>query len=201
MEDVSAKNIIQVFEDAPTDLKEQGRLWYPRARKWCRVRADMYDRSVRTVAGVVSALSPRNRWERNLIDADQVLYAYHNGLSMPWLKCATFSQNVHKAWDILWKDDPSLAETSPKTRAFLDCIENEDTSAVVVDVWAYRVAHGNPDLKAKGFTEKQYQVYEECYREAASELSEPVHEVQAVTWVTFRNRSALGMSEGQLRLL
>lgn len=194
------QNIISVFKDAPPDLVESGRSWYPRARNWCKLRADMYGVPIREVAAVVSALSPRNRWERNLIDADQVLNAWHSNRSYPYVQCATFSQNVLKAWQILDDHDTSLAETSPKTRAFLDCIAEQDSSSVVIDVWAYRVAEGDPDLKAKGFSEKEYQEYEDAYQGAAERLDVPVDEVQAVTWVAYRNRSAQ-VPPGQMRLL
>lgn len=195
------QNIVQVYEDAPPDLVESGRSWYARARNWCLHRASTYGVSIREVAAVVSALSPRNRWERNLIDADQVLNAWHSEKSYPYVKCATFSQNVLKAWQILDDHDPSLAETSPKTRAFLDCIAEEDSSSVVIDVWAYRVAEGDPDMKAKGFSEQEYQLYEKAYQEAALRLDIPVDELQAVTWVCYRNRVGQSVPPGQMRLL
>lgn len=203
MFDVSTRiqNITQVFQDAPPDLVEAGKSWYPQARAWCEQRAHLYGVSTRTVAAVVSALSPRNKWERNLFDADQVLYAWKNGYSYPSIRCSTFTQNVMKAWDILELDKPELAETSPKTRAFLDCIADPESESVVIDVWAYRVAEGDPDLPAKGFGEQEYQVYADAYRSASQVVSEPVEQVQAVTWVTYRNRVGQRVPPGQMRLL
>jgi hypothetical protein len=41
--------------------------------------AQRYNVTLETAAGVIAALSPNNRWERNLIDADSMIRAYSIG--------------------------------------------------------------------------------------------------------------------------
>jgi hypothetical protein len=195
-------NILEVYHNAPVDLKESGALWYAQAHHWCEVRAQLYGLSVETVAAVVSALSPRNKWERNLKDADQVLYAAANQKTPAWPKCATFSQNVVKAYFIAVDQAPERALTSPKTRAFVKCIvDPHHESAVVVDVWAKRVADGNPNAPAVGLNEHMYKLYADAYRQAAKKVGALPLEVQAATWVMFRYQVGNGVPAGQMTLL
>ncbi len=193
-------NILGVYQAcSPTEILNS-KDWYGVARAWCKHRAQLYGLDVRTVAGVISALSPRNQWKRNLDDADLVLHAVHHGHSVAWIVSGSFRKSVEKAWDIAKYRKPELAETSPKTRAFLDCIDNPASQAVTVDVWAMRVIDGDMDAKARSIGEKEYEVYAQAYRNASEEVRLIPMQVQAVTWVAVRTRKKAKASANQMTM-
>ena len=57
--------------------------------------ANQYGLNVETVAGVVSALSPNNKWDRNIIDAENLIRAYLFEIEYP--KVCTFGGQRDKA--------------------------------------------------------------------------------------------------------
>lgn len=195
------ENILTMYEDTSPDLHEAGAAWYPDANAWYAYQAKAFGVSLRVVAAVVSALSPRNRWKRNLSDAQQILGMAQKKRVDHFPKCATFSKNVEKAIKIIRLNQPELADSSPKTRAFLKCLENPECDEVVIDVWAQRVAEGDMSRKATFISEKNYKVYADAYREAAHRVDIPVASLQAIVWVTVRNMAKLRAWPGQMRLL
>ncbi len=112
------ENILDVYQACSSAEVFDSKDWYGRARAWCEYRAQMYNMDVRTIAGVISALSPRNAWKRNLEDTDNLLHAVHNGHSVAYVISNSFRKNVEKAWDIARYRMPELAETSPKQERF-----------------------------------------------------------------------------------
>lgn len=194
------ENILDVYQACSSAEVLGSKDWYGVARAWCERRSRMYDMNVRTIAGVISALSPRNQWKRNLEDADQVLHAVHHGHSVAWVLSGSFRKSVEKAWDIARYRMPELAETSPKTRAFLDCIDNPSSQAVTVDVWAMRVIDGDMDAKARNIKEVEYEEYAQAYRNAGKEVMLRPMQVQAVTWVAVRTRKKAKASANQMTM-
>jgi len=190
-----------MLDQASTDAVEAGLAWYPIARRWCKVKAREYGVRPVVVAALISALSPRNKWERNLYDAEQVLINYAEGFQHPFnIVSGTFRRNVEKAWNVVTLDKPALVTTSPKTRAFVDNIINPVSKRVTVDVWAYRICQGDMTLGAVSFTDKQYTTYASAYREVAVEHKLKACEVQAITWVEARAREKQSAMT-QMRLL
>lgn len=51
-------------------LYQSGLDWYQNAHNQAVAIAARHNANIDTVCGVISALSPRNNWERNLIDAE-----------------------------------------------------------------------------------------------------------------------------------
>ena len=79
MHPITHGSILAVFF-AATDLEKiNGVQWYNVAQNASGAMAERYGISLETVAGVVAALSPNNRWERNLRDADNLISAYTLG--------------------------------------------------------------------------------------------------------------------------
>lgn len=182
-------NILWFLEQASQAAYEDGMNWYQDAYKWSMFKADQYDVDAEVVAAIISALSPRNEWSRNLYDTDRLLMCYERGDSGPELvRSATFSKNVLKAWKVRHTSDVSLVMTSPKTRAFVDNITWPESKEVTVDTWAYRIAEGDLALPAKGLNEKRYLVYADAYKSAAQTCGLRPCEVQAITWVEARDR-------------
>ncbi|MCK5308743.1 MAG: hypothetical protein KAJ73_09040 [Zetaproteobacteria bacterium] len=197
-------NIMWMLEGASQDAILGGQAWYPIVRRWCRVKAAEYEVRPVVVAALISALSPRNKWKRNLSDAEQVLCQYAEGIQHPFgISSGTFRKNVEKAWNVVTLDRPELVMTSPKTEAFVDNIINPASELVTVDVWARRIAKGDMTLQAKSIGVRKYAEYSSLYKEVADEIGMKACEVQAITWVEARNRSAKFKRSAftQLRLL
>lgn len=193
-------NVLQVYQSCSLAEMLESKDWYARARLWCEHRARMYGLEVRTVAGVISALSPRNKWERNLVDADQLLYAVFNGYSASWVVSSTYMKNVLKAYDIALYQRPELVGNGLKTQAFIDCIADPSCDAVVVDVWAMRVLTADLNWKARGLSDNEYHECAQAYRDAGKEVKLTPMEMQAVTWCAVRNRKKAHASSNQMSM-
>ena len=193
-------NVLQVYQSCSPDEVLENKDWYARARLWCEHRARMYGLEVRTVAGVISALSPRNKWERNLVDADQLLYAVFNGYSASWVVSSTFMKNVLKAYDIALYQMPELAESGLKTQAFLNCIDDPTCDDVVIDVWSHRVVLGDMSMKAREIKHDEYEKCSQAYRLAGKEVDLSPMQVQAVTWCAARGRKKAKVAVTQMSM-
>ena len=72
-------NIKAVYQLATLTEQQDGISWYPNARQIARDLADRHGIHPAEAAGVIAALSPRNRWERNVEDADRLIAAFIAG--------------------------------------------------------------------------------------------------------------------------
>jgi hypothetical protein len=142
------------------------------------------------------ALSPRNRWDRNLRDTITVLDAAANDRGTEGLKCGTFRKNVDKAYRIAKTGDQSNLK-GRKVESFLSNILDQDSSKVTVDVWAWRIAQGDIKRNPESISEKEYGEADTAYQTVAAETGESPYVVQAVTWVTARRYSKMKVSIDQ----
>jgi len=171
-----------------------GRRWYADAFLACEAIAANYGLPIATVAGVVAALSPNNRWERNLIDADNLCKLYTLGGYDDAAQCkvSTFHANKRKALQILEGIDPLKALGGLKVRAFYQCII--DLPAVCVDGHAYAIWKGEriPTTKTPKISAKLYNSIAEDYQRAADTINGIIGtefcaaQVQAITWCAWR---------------
>lgn len=195
-------NILWLLEQASPDAHHDGMHWYSDAHKWALFKAQQYEVDLEVVAAIMSALSPRNEWNRNLHDTDNLLMCYERGDHDPaFVNAATFKNNVMRAWIVRDKQDPTIVMTSPKTQAFVGNITYPLGPDVTVDTWAYRIAEGDLKLPARSFGKKRYEVYAEAYREAADYIGLRPCEVQAITWVEARHRAKRRAGMFQMSLL
>ena len=142
---------------------------------------------------MIAALSPRNKWGRNVQDADALISAYiHGGAEQARLtKVCTFGTNKAKALRILeggLEALPAILEilSGPKLREFASCIAG--MPEVCIDGHAWAIWHGErislanvPSIGAKLRREIKAD-----YQAAAELLGETPAAVQAVTWVAWR---------------
>ena len=70
------QNIRAVLTLASLTEQADGNSWYPVANSVAISLVDRYEISEAQAIGVIAALSPRNRWERNIQDADALISAY-----------------------------------------------------------------------------------------------------------------------------
>ena len=186
-----AKSIIAVFEQASKDELNHGLTWYNDAREQCQVMADKYQLPLRIVVGVVAALSPTNRWERNLIDASNMLRVYTDGGYVESTSPCTYKTMRDKAWSILQTnphDDDSVLFLlkGPKISDFFSCIMGHDVC--VIDGHAWCIANNDrrtmqevPNIGKKLRCDLQI-----AYSVAGKEKGLTAFQMQATTWVTWK---------------
>jgi hypothetical protein len=186
-------NIKAVYQLATLTEQQDGIAWYPTAKAIARNLADRHNIHPAEAAGVIAALSPRNRWERNVQDADSLIAAYQAGgpEQAQLTKVCTFGANKAKAIRILeagvLTDADVLAILSgPKLKEFYSCIQG--IADVCIDGHAFCIWAANrtglKDVPAIGV--KLRREIKADYQTAADELGLTPSACQAITWCAWR---------------
>lgn len=186
-------NIKAIYQLATLTEQEQGRDWYPAAQRVALRLADRYSVTVEQAIGVIAALSPRNRWERNVIDADRLIsaYVFDGPEAAESVKVCTFTSNKAKALRILAAESADFDRvleilSGPKLREFASCIANRDD--VCIDGHAFCIWQGErstlADVPSIGV--KLRRQIKADYQAAADELGLTAAALQAITWVAWR---------------
>lgn len=175
------RNILAVYRRASSEQLAAGLAWYDTAGEYAASLASEYGTTVRHAAGIIAALSPSTPWQRNVLDAREVLAAFAARAPLTH-KCSTYGANVVKAARIASGEQPEDVLGGLKVNAFYACILG-DRDRVCVDRWAARVAL---NVNLDKVSDVQYRHCAEAYARAAKILGVPAREVQAVTWVVIR---------------
>ena len=186
------KHIQALLDLASVAEQSEGLSWYQRANLAAVRLADQYEISIDTAAGVIAALSPRNKWERNLIDAENLIAAFKAAGydACEEVKVCTFGANKKKAQDILlYSAGSELVKeilSGPKLIEFFSCIIGEDD--VCIDGHAYSIWFGDriklADVPSIG--KKLREEIKKDYLAVAKKNNLTGYEVQAITWVAHR---------------
>jgi len=186
------RNILKVYRMATDDDVRDGIEWYARALREAQSISRKLGVPVSTVVGVMAALSPNNRWERNKVDAFNMCSAYVKGLYVGDFKVSTYFKMKVKAWSILedglTDDDAILARLNgQKIRSFYSNIMGLDE--VTVDGHALNIARGyrvglTDDSTTIG--KRMYRDLQGAYVRAAKRAGVKPHEMQAVTWTVWK---------------
>jgi hypothetical protein len=193
---MSTKNVNRikaVYDLATPHEITIGRAWYPQAYETARIMASDYGLCVQTVVGVIAALSPRNRWERNLLDSENLIEAYCvDRDAAAAVKVCTFGKNKAKAIKILDLDQDPFTDaimdvlSGPKLREFAASILGLDS--VCIDGHAFCIWNGArtslKDVPSIGVRLRAEIISD--YRKAAAKLGLTPTECQAVTWCAWR---------------
>ena len=186
-------NIKAVYQLATLTERQDGISWYPAAKTIAVKLAERYSIPAAQAIGVIAALSPRNRWERNVQDAEALITAYvAGGAEQAMLtKVCTFTNNKTKAVKILESGLETLPTaldilSGPKLREFASCIAG--LPDVCIDGHAFCIWAANrtglKDVPAIGV--KLRREIKADYQAAADELGITPSACQAITWVTWR---------------
>jgi len=190
----NVNNIKAIYLLATTQEKIDGAKWYQSAHEIALQLAIDYKLSLQTAAGVIAALSPRNKWSRNVIDAENLIEAFtRDSESAVNIKVCTFGKNKEKALKILENKDDLFVDTTrdilkgPKLIEFFNCIcGNKDD--VCIDGHAYCVWNGSrtslKDVPSIGV--KLRKEIKSDFRKAAAKFDISAAEMQAITWVAWR---------------
>ena len=196
----NAREIVAKFTLATSQEVQLGCDWYPSALSIAARIGEKYDVSAQTVAGVIAALSPNNRWECNIIDAENIIKCWAAGGTRSDLlavKVCTYGKMKEKAIDILTTPiGVNIKETlkGKKIVEFFNCITNPLLNDVCIDGHAYSVWFGQrltmkevPPIGVK----LRAQIKTD-YRDATAFINEELSEhftpadIQAITWVTHK---------------
>lgn len=172
------KILMDTYESASEIQKSEGLQWYSKANS---LSLSLTNRiSIPKRVGVVASLSPNNKWERNLVDADKLI-------KRPSLntKVCTFKGNRRKALRILKGNDKEIPDilNGRKIKSFYKNILNPyDASCneVTIDLWMFRLFN-LPN------TPKNYEYLKDLIVFYARGLGYKPSDLQAILWVTIRD--------------
>jgi hypothetical protein len=196
----NTRNITGILSLATEADIFEGKEWYARAHRFGVQLIAAYDVTMGQAVGVIAALSPNNKWERNCADADRLINAYLSDHDLSLTKVCTYNTNKQKAIKILDLNmesaEPEAIESILKGRkvtAFFRSIMG-DPNAVCVDGHAYSVFIGQriPTSKTPNIGKGLYETIQRAYCLVADRSFEicghklTPTQVQAVTWVTYR---------------
>ena len=189
-------NITSVYRDADETQHAEGLLWYSDAQKAAYHIAVKYDIAVFIVVAVIAALSPNNKWTRNIVNADALIGAFMRGDGIDAVKVSTYHKMKQKAWDILAaRPDYDGAKTMLKgqkiTSFFMDIMGEFN---VTIDGHARNIAYG----ERVGLTDdrtnigvREYRALQAAYEEAARRVGLMPYQLQAITWRVWRDRHGI----------
>jgi len=182
-----SKNLDYFFNLATPEEITEGKQWYKLANHFCTNVAHEYNTTPLQVASVVSALSPRNRWTQNLIDAKKVFQAIEDGKEPEEIKVCTFNRNKFKAFELA-KGNIFITEDSPKTFNFVRNIAHLDPSAVTIDIWHIRASLKQfKAIDSAQIGKVAYRQIKALTIKKAQKLGLTGYEYQAIIWIAAQN--------------
>tara|TARA_R110000796_G_C14457138_1_gene424079 strand:+ start:72 stop:677 length:606 start_codon:yes stop_codon:yes gene_type:complete len=189
--DVYVKNILEVYSMADMQDIQSGMDWYQDAYDICQEIADKHELPLHIVAGVLSALSPTNKWGQNVKDADSMCALFVSGGYVEDCKPCTYKAMRDKAWSILQtmpRDEEAVAFIlkGPKITDFFRCIMKTDIC--VIDGHAWCIANlDRRTMQEVPFIGKTLRKdLQEAYGIAGDKHNIKSYEMQAITWLAWR---------------
>lgn len=170
-------NIIAVYEAS----EKEGQFWYTTANLFALHLSETYSCSHLQAAGIIAALSPQKSWKENKKLANDFLRtgkAGHTGVMIQ--KC----KDILKASTV--EDVAAILNGHKITSFFINIYCPEQRQVVTIDRHAQDIAFGRVLDVSRSMTAAQYQFFVNCYLIAANKLGIAGHELQAVTWVYWR---------------
>lgn len=179
-----SNNLEKILNSSNDNTINYGLNWYNDFFLWSNELALKYNKTTFDIAQIFSALSPRNKLEKNKIDTVTVLEAIKRGLSPEQVKVSTFHNNKNKAFNIALNKD-SINEDSLKTYSFCKNVGELDSNFITIDVWQLRVLTNKHENKTP--TKLEYLQLVELHQKLASKYNILGYQLQAITWAQLRN--------------
>ena len=186
------RNILKVYRRATTEDIANGQEWYDKAKRYANTISKKTGVHLHTVIGVMAALSPNNKWKRNVADCERMCGAWMSGFEIDDFKVSCYNTMKLKAWSILddnlTSDDDILTRLNgQKIRSFYSNIRG--LNEVTIDGHALNIALGKVQGLTSGKTnmgKKTYIEMQKVYVRAAKRVDIPAHVLQAITWTTWK---------------
>ena len=178
-----SRNLDKYFNMATDEDIQLGLVWYQQANDICKDIAQKYDTTTFVASGVISALSPRNKWHKNIQDAYTVFESVKNNIEAVDTKVSTFHTNKFKAFAIA-QGKVTITRESKKTFAFCENIANLNENYITVDVWHLRACF---DKTMDSIGDLAYEQLQKITLSKAKKLGLKGFEYQAIIWGSIQN--------------
>lgn len=179
-------NICDILDRATDREWQSGLYWYTAANALAWELDHVFPARA---AGVIAALSPRLRWDKNVAYA-RIAYNL-KGYDIDEVEnyIPTLKTSRRKALAMVNGAYPTdVLGKGLKTNAFFDNIAKPFTSRrVTVDKHAFDIANGERTGYSTVITDKAYRIVENAYVEASYAFDIAPIQAQAISWVTWRN--------------
>jgi hypothetical protein len=172
-------NIVSVYLGAHPAEVYSGMHWYDDTHK---LAAELSPGDVWRGAGVIAAYSPLTPWWRN---KELAIDSLTTGIANP----KSLGNSVRIAQRILDGEHPLDVIKGDKTRAFCAAIADPLTADIAtVDSHAYSIAMGYHIPRKKAvFGKRVYREIAAAYSDVADMVGISTAQIQAITWVSWRN--------------
>ena len=169
----------EIVKQAKPSQIEQATQWYADAELLASDLIRIYQSrginlTLEHTASVISSFSPRQRWNRNMVQALEFAHGGEPKGLKNNLRMAQQSQEI--GFDAL---------KGQKTNAFARAIAGDD-EAVTIDVWMCYAA----GLDTNAPNKTQYRELSEAVRIVASEMKMTPRVMQALIWIIYRGSAA-----------
>ena len=195
---MSISNILAIYNLSSAAEIRAGLDWYAVAHNEALSISERHNIPLTTVIGVIAALSPNNKWQRNLDNADALIAAYLDGETVESVKVSTYHTMKAKAWSILADqldetDDILTRLNGQKIKSFYECILGV-AHGICIDGHALNIwrneRHGLTSDKTN-IGKRLYADIQADYLEAGKAVTYQgrkltAYEMQAVTWTVWR---------------
>ena len=194
MKKLTEKQLIKVsnnlnywFNKATTEDIKNGLKWYPIANDICKDIATKFNTTSLKAAQVISALSPRNKWEQNIKDSYKVFEAVKFGIHPTDIKVCTFHTNKFKAFNIV-SNELSITDKSLKTFNFVHNIAHLSSDHLTIDIWHLRACFSRMmQIDKASIGRIAYGQIKALTIKKAHKLGLKGYELQAIIWNSIRN--------------
>lgn len=175
------KNLEDIFLQATDEEISKGIRWYYDVHGICKELGIKYNIQPYKVAEVISALSPRNRWEQNIKDAETVIQAHQSAIHPAHVRVCTFNSNKLKAFSLL--NGQRITIKSPKTYSFVNNIGKLDDRKITIDIWHLRACEYKLMKIRQSPGVKAYNQIQEVTLDLAKQYGLKGFEFQGVVWL------------------
>ena len=198
---MTVENIIKIYDMATPEEKRDGVVWYAEALASCNRIAIDNGVPLYIVVGVCAALSPNNKWDRNIVNTGDMVQAFINGDDMDSFKVSTYHKMKQKAWGIFeampkTEEEVMVLLNGQKIVSFFQNIMGHDTCTV--DGHARNIAYGVREGLTGSISigKKEYATLQDEYVKAGKKKrinGRPLKafEMQAITWVVWREKHGI----------
>ena len=185
------KNILACFDQVTSEELLHGKTWYSTAKDNCQAMADLYELPLRIVVGVVAALSPTNKWERNLVDANDMIKTFVEGGYVEDTTPCTYKAMRDKAWSILERHpqnewDVETILKGPKITDFFWCIMGFNNCVIDGHAWCIANADRRTLQEVPNIGKRLREELQSAYLVAGNKHGLTAYEMQAATWVAWK---------------
>lgn len=183
-----SNNLDRAYNNANKFDIDYGLNWYKEVNNICLDIASRYNTTTRIVAGVISALSPRNKWEQNIRDTYKVFDAIEQGLGPNDIKVCTFNNNKAKAFRIALGQE-TITDKSLKTYNFVNNIAYLSEDHLTIDIWHLRACFDKMiKIDNASIGRIAYEQIKELTIKKAAKQGLKGYQYQAIVWSQLRNR-------------